>query len=189
MIRDHLPADAFAAADEYLQHAGRSLVRPSPELATFIDPGQPNSALLDRYVRARSTPIAKPPGRFVLDAVNSGVPVRDIYLQVFQPAQYEIGRLWQTNRISVAQEHYCTAATQLIMSQLYPLIFSSPRNGLRMVAACVQGDSHELGLRMVSDFFELEGWDTLFLGASTPAGSTSTSSAGRDRICWRSPRP
>lgn len=37
-----------------------------------------------------------------------------------------------------------------------------------MVATSVSGELHELGIRMVSDFFELEGWSTVFLGANTP---------------------
>jgi methanogenic corrinoid protein MtbC1 len=54
------------------------------------------------------------------------------------------------------------------MSQFYPRIFSSKRNGRRLVSAAVSGDLHEIGVRMVSDFFEMEGWDTFYLGASTP---------------------
>lgn len=107
-------------------------------------------------------------GRLVMDAVAAGTPVKDVYLGVFQPVQYEVGRLWQTNEISVAQEHYCTAATQLIMSQLYPHIFALDRKGRTMVATCVAGDLHELGVRMVADFFEMDGWDTYYLGANTP---------------------
>jgi MerR family transcriptional regulator, light-induced transcriptional regulator len=95
--------------------------------------------------------------------------VKEIYLHVFQKTQHEIGRLWQLNQISVAQEHYCTAATQMIMSQLYPHIFSTARNGRTVVATCVSGDLHEIGVRMVSDFFEMDGWDTFYLGANTPA--------------------
>jgi len=86
-----------------------------------------------------------------------------------QRTQYEIGRLWQTNRISVAEEHYCTACAQFVMTQLYPYIFRSERNGRRMVATCVGGELHEIGVRMVADFFEMEGWDTYYLGANTPA--------------------
>ena len=63
----------------------------------------------------------------------------------------EVGRLWQMNRLSVAQEHYVTAATQLIMSQLYPLVFRTARRDRRIVAACVGGELHELGVRMVAD--------------------------------------
>ncbi|MDP1792909.1 MAG: cobalamin-dependent protein, partial [Acidimicrobiales bacterium] len=106
--------------------------------------------------------------RLVLEAVAAGTPVRDVYLHVFQPSQYEIGRLWQTNRISVAQEHYCTAATQLVMSQLYEHVFSTVKNGRTMVATSVEGNLHELGIRMVADFFEMDGWDTYYLGANTP---------------------
>lgn len=59
-------------------------------------------------------------GKLIFDAVKSGVPIKEIYLYVFQPSQYEIGRLWQNNKISVAKEHFCTASTQFIISQLYP---------------------------------------------------------------------
>jgi signal transduction histidine kinase len=109
--------------------------------------------------------------RRILDAARSGTAVRDLYLQVFQPCQHEIGRLWQVNRISVAQEHLCTAATQLIMSQLYPYVFAEEKTGRTLVATCVEGDLHEVGIRMVADFFEMEGWNTFYLGASTPTAS------------------
>lgn len=86
-----------------------------------------------------------------------------------------IGRLWQTNRISVAQEHYCSATTQLIMSQLYPHIFATAKKGRTLVATCVAGDLHEIGVRMVADFFEMDGWKTFYLGANTPhAGVIAT---------------
>ncbi|CAH2602047.1 B12-binding domain-containing protein [Rhodovastum atsumiense] len=106
--------------------------------------------------------------RLVLQAVDAGTSVRDVYLHVFQPAQYEVGRLWQLNQVSVAEEHYATAATQLIMSQLYPQVFAAGRIGRTVVTACVRGDLHELGVRMVADFFEMEGWDSYYTGASTP---------------------
>jgi len=106
----------------------------------------------------------------VLDAVNSGrVPVRDVYLNVFRTSQQEVGRLWSVGELSVAEEHYCTAATQLIMSQLYPHIFAVARRGRTLVATSVARELHELPIRMVADFFEMAGWDTYYLGASTPA--------------------
>jgi methanogenic corrinoid protein MtbC1 len=54
----------------------------------------------------------------VQDAIRTGTGIREIWLRVFQDSQYEVGRLWQSNKISIAQEHYCTAATQMIMAQL-----------------------------------------------------------------------
>ncbi len=115
----------------------------------------------------------------MLAAVDAGAPIRDVYLEVFQASQIEIGRLWETNRITVAQEHFCTAVTQMAMSQLYDRIFCSERAGRGLVATCVHGDLHELGVRMVSDFFEMEGWDTWYLGADTPVAGVIDTVADR----------
>jgi MerR family transcriptional regulator, light-induced transcriptional regulator len=110
-------------------------------------------------------------GQIITQALNQGNSIENIYIHIFQSSQHEVGRLWQTNQINVAQEHYCTAATQNIMSQLYPQIFKSTKNGLRLIATCVNGELHELGIRMVADFFEMAGWSTYFLGADTPLPS------------------
>lgn len=105
--------------------------------------------------------------KLITDSVENNIAIKDIYLSVFQPTQWEIGRLWQSNKITVAMEHYCTAATQFIMSRLYDHIFSTEKNGLSLVATSVSGELHELGIRMVSDFFEMEGWHTYYLGANS----------------------
>ncbi len=94
-----------------------------------------------------------------------------LYLDVFQPVLYEVGRLWEHNEMSVADEHFCTAVTQTIMAQLYPRVFRTPRNGRRMIGACISGEQHEIGIRMVCDFFQLRGWDTCYLGAQMPVDS------------------
>jgi len=109
--------------------------------------------------------------RMILKAVEEGVDVKDIYLHVFEPCQHEVGRLWQTNQITVAQEHYCSAVTQMVMSQLYPYIFQGKKNGHSMIATCVAGEMHEIGIRMVGDLFEMDGWDSYYLGANTPSES------------------
>lgn len=101
-------------------------------------------------------------------ALQEGVDIRDLYMDVFQPAMHEIGRLWETNQITVAQEHLATAITQSVMAQLYSHVFARPPLGRVMVATCIGGELHELGIRMVSDFFEMEGWDVYYLGANMP---------------------
>ncbi|NQU66185.1 MAG: cobalamin B12-binding domain-containing protein [SAR324 cluster bacterium] len=133
--------------------------------------GNPHTELADQYLEGLLQGKRHIARQLIMDAVESGVPVREIYLQVFQPSLHEIGRLWQINQVSVAQEHYCSAATQMIMSQLYPLIFSSEKIGRRLMATCIDGELHEIGVRMVADFFEMDGWDTHYLGANTPTDS------------------
>ncbi len=98
-----------------------------------------------------------------------GQPVRDLYARLWRPAQRELGRLWHLGEISVAQEHYATAATQYIISSFYPRLFSASRSGgPTLLAACAQGERHEMGLRMIADWFQAEGWDTRYLGADLP---------------------
>ncbi|MGB9201042.1 cobalamin B12-binding domain-containing protein [Methanobacterium sp.] len=57
------------------------------------------------------------------------------------------------------------------MTQLYPHIFQSEKNGHKLVATCVNGEIHEMGIHIVSDLFEIEGWDTYYLGADIPTES------------------
>jgi methanogenic corrinoid protein MtbC1 len=103
------------------------------------------------------------------DAVRADVGIRALYLEVFQPAMREIGRLWQENRITVADEHLATAITQAAMGRLYDRLFTGGAGpGPLLVAACADQERHELGLRMICDVLEMEGWDTVFLGASVP---------------------
>jgi len=102
--------------------------------------------------------------------VSRGVGVRDLYVYLFQEALHRVGVLWQAGVVSVAQEHYFTASTQLIMSYLYPLVFKAARSprGITLVGACVSGELHEIGIRMVCDLLEMDGYDTHYLGANTP---------------------
>jgi len=134
----------------------------------FEDEAGPLVDLAKSYLDALLNVQKDEASRMILEAVENGTKIKDIYIHVFELSQHEIGRLWQNNQINVAQEHYCTAATQLIMSQLYPHIFRTKKNGRRLVAACAAGEMHEIGVRMVADFFEMEGWDTYYLGANTP---------------------
>lgn len=109
----------------------------------------------------------------VLAAADRGVGVEDLYLGVFQPCLWEVGRRWQSGQVTVAQEHLVTAAIQLAMAQLYPRVFSTPRVYRTVVVASVGGELHELGGRMVADIFELRGWDAHFVGGNVPAGSVA----------------
>lgn len=104
----------------------------------------------------------------VMARVESGLPVTSVYMEVLQPVMYEVGRLWQVNEIDVPTEHYCTAATQLLMARLFPYVLERKGSGRSMVGCCLGSELHELGMRMVCDFFEFEGWDTYFMGAITP---------------------
>lgn len=108
------------------------------------------------------------------DARAQGMELDTIYVAVLQPALREIGRLWQENEITVADEHLATAITQAAMARAFQHVFTwsdDAGEGLSLIAACADIERHEVGLRMISDLLDLRGWKTTYLGASVPVES------------------
>jgi methanogenic corrinoid protein MtbC1 len=107
--------------------------------------------------------------RVVHQALAEGVAIAELYSDLFRASLYEVGELWQSNRISVATEHLATAITESVMSQVVgPALFGHEPIGRTLIVACVTNEYHQVGGRMVADLAELQGWDTYFLGANTP---------------------
>jgi methanogenic corrinoid protein MtbC1 len=105
----------------------------------------------------------------VAGSAAGGVPVAELYQDVLAPAQNEIGRLWHAGEISVADEHFATSITESAMAMLRRASPAAAPRGRRVVASSVAGDLHAIGVRMVADFFEMDGWEAIYLGANTPA--------------------
>jgi methanogenic corrinoid protein MtbC1 len=168
VLGETLDREQMALVEPCLQEGLEQATHAPSVPASYLADGARLSSLARAYLDALLGGDRRAASHLILDAAEAGTPVRDLYLHVFQPVQREVGRLWQINRLSVAQEHYVTAATQLTMSQLYPRIFATARVGRCLVAACVGGELHEIGVRMVADLFELDGWDSYYLGANAP---------------------
>jgi len=99
----------------------------------------------------------------------SGRSLAQVYERILVPSMAEVGRMWHMQEASIADEHYCTAATQAIMARLRGQARRKPATGLVAVACSAGGDMHELGIRMVSDLLDVEGWHVECLGANMPS--------------------
>lgn len=101
----------------------------------------------------------------VREAARSGATSTDIYVEIFQEAMYEVGRLWESNRIEVATEHIATAVTQNILAQLYfEMTMPSIGRG-NVVITGVEGELHNVGAHIVADALENDGWNVRLLGS------------------------
>jgi methanogenic corrinoid protein MtbC1 len=105
----------------------------------------------------------------VVRLLDAGTGVRELYESLFRRSMYEVGRLWETGRIPVATEHLATSITESLLTLVYPQIFAAEHADKSAVISCVANEYHQIGGRMVSDMFELNGWNGYFLGANTPA--------------------
>jgi len=108
-----------------------------------------------------------------LDLVNKQLAenrsVQEVYEEVIKPAMYKVGELWESGTISVASEHLASAIVESILGQLYyRVITSSGHKDKVAVISSVEQEVHQIGAKMVSDVFELNGWTSHFLGANTP---------------------
>ena len=169
VLCEQLPGEDASLVTSYIEASLQTFEHEPPQSASFIQPGQPHAQLAQRYLDALLNHDRRSASQHITEAIAQGIDIKDLYLHVFQVCQFEIGRLWHLRKVSIPQEHFCTAVTQSLIAQMYPAIFATPRRGRRAVVACVGGELHELGARMVADFLELDGWDSVYLGASTPS--------------------
>lgn len=106
-----------------------------------------------------------------LEAVRSGMSVPNVYLEILQPVQYEIGQMWERNEVTVAKEHMATAITQYVVASLYPHLEIPDASRGNAIVTGVRGELHQLGANMVSDVLEADGWNARFLGTQLPHAS------------------
>ena len=87
---------------------------------------------------------------------------------VVLPGLRLLGDGWTAGVVSVAQEHY---ASDFFRRQLMGMLLAldhGPIGGPRVVCACPDGESHELGLLSAAVLLALRGCRVVWLGASVP---------------------
>ena len=104
----------------------------------------------------------------VMQAIENGIPLLDVYVDLLQESLFEVGRRWEENTITVAEEHMATAITQYLLAQLYLRISWAGAIKGRIVVTGVQGELHHVGANIVADVLEANGWDVRFLGTNLP---------------------
>lgn len=124
---------------------------------------------LDRAIAALDRPAIV---GLVLEAVDAGLPLEQLYAEVVVPALHELGGSWQRGRAAIWQEHLTTQALRTAVESLYPHVLARKAAvpPLRTAVAffCPPDEAHDLGLRILCDLFDLRGFRTVFVGASTP---------------------
>lgn len=108
-----------------------------------------------------------------IDALkNKEVSVADLYEMVLAPALGHIIEEYEKVDDLIWREHVRSGIIRTIIESAYPYVLEErAKNELkeeRVIVMCPEFEEHELGSRMVADFFRMEGFDTTFVGARTP---------------------
>jgi MerR family transcriptional regulator, light-induced transcriptional regulator len=156
-------------AASFLSQALEHLDSMPASVPSFLETSSAETAVAQRVLDALLRLDSSAAREALQQAVAEGMTLVRIYSEVLPPLMREIGRLWQMNTISVALEHYCSAAVQSILAGFYGAMFAAAPPAQRsLLVTCVEGEQHELGARTVADVFQLNGWKTVFLGANLP---------------------
>jgi MerR family transcriptional regulator, light-induced transcriptional regulator len=102
------------------------------------------------------------------DGVTAGLSIGQLYLGVIQATQYRVGKLWEDGEISISQEHLATGISQLAIAQVYSMMQRGNAGGHRVLITCVPGETHDMGPRILADFYEMAGFEVRNLGADVP---------------------
>lgn len=125
----------------------------------------------------------------LLSRLYRGARFSDLVTSIITPAQHEVGRRWETNTLTVADEHAATSITEAAIAVVASEArrrLTAPRSDRapRVVAACVEDEWHTLPVRMVAEALILDGLDVTFLGPSVPAAHlTSYLETARPDAC------
>lgn len=101
-------------------------------------------------------------------SANAPLSRLETFSEVMAPAMHEIGRLWERNELSIAEEHLASE----IMSASLQEIRAAPLDddlSPTAVVSCAPGEAHVLAAQLVRELLSERGWRVWFLGASSPA--------------------
>ncbi len=106
----------------------------------------------------------------IKNELKSGSKVYDLYMNVIIPACKSYGQENDFGKYNIVNEHACTAIIRSVIENCsYSVKTQSKKSNFKKVLVCGLDDElHEIGSRMISDYFALAGFDTIFLGCNLP---------------------
>lgn len=115
--------------------------------------------------------------RIVDGLLAQAVPVSRVYHQLFGVAMECVGQWYEAGVVDEGQEHIASAITERLMARAMQYSSLPVASARTVVLGCCSGNWHSIGLRMISDLMRLNGWRTVYLGASVPVRSFLTAIA------------
>lgn len=113
--------------------------------------------------------------QLVMQLLEAGdVGVVQLYTQVLGPALNEWECKEREDPTCIWREHVRSSIVRTIVEMAYPYVLKErdasgvQPSGVRVAVLCPPEELHEIGPRMVADFFTLAGYDVTFVGANTP---------------------
>lgn len=100
--------------------------------------------------------------------LDNKITVNELYENIIKKALYDVGEQWEHNKISVASEHLASAIVEAILNEQGLKTAFKTKINKTIIVTCVENEYHQIGIKMVGNVFEMNGWNVNFLGANMP---------------------
>jgi methanogenic corrinoid protein MtbC1 len=89
--------------------------------------------------------------------------IDEVFSSLIEPIMIQVGDEWHKGQISVSEEHFIT---EFFQEQLLSMLSATvkPFRVGTIVAGCMPGELHEIGLLMLVILLRMRGWNVIFLG-------------------------
>lgn len=104
----------------------------------------------------------------IIRMYKSGVDIDWIYLNVLERSQKDLGLLWELGEVDVWTEHYVSENTLDIMRELKSYQINQEDKHVSLICFTAGPEQHNIGIKMISDLLEIEGYNVIYLGSNLP---------------------
>lgn len=117
-------------------------------------------------LKERLDHLDEPGAQSVLDRIFASHSVESVFREVLLPYLDEMGSRWETQSLTVAQEHF---ASNILRGRLAQLARGwGEGKGPTALLACAPGEGHEFALMISGIVLHRAGWAITYLGTDTP---------------------
>lgn len=102
---------------------------------------------------------------------DRGFSLEDIYFRVLGNALKEVGNCWELGKVDIWKEHYITEVILDIMRELKVKFKRLQPNNYTILSLTPGSELHNIGLKMLSDLLEIDGWNVSYIGSNVPVNS------------------
>ncbi len=101
------------------------------------------------------------------------ITIPDLYEKIIGPSLKNVGCKLDDKNICVWQEHVRSAIIKTVIENCYTYVVEEAKKNIdiekgKVVVLCPEGEYHDIGARMIADFFLILGYEAIFVGSDTP---------------------
>ena len=98
-------------------------------------------------------------------------PVYNIFDELITPVLHKIGKMWEMNHLTVAEEHIASDIIRDSILQIREMTINPNGETQKVLCFALDDDQHDIALKMTQILLEQRGFDVFYSGQSTPADS------------------